>query len=607
MLLVALLGEKTNRILFASLLAIAMLCFLGAHHVWTSTRSTLWFSGDASRGTRALLRAGTGIACGAALAGTIFGPSVPNPDAAAWDWDSIGDDSQSTQYTASPLVTMHQRLVNQGTDELFTVAASGPAYWRAMSLDSFSGDTFSAKVSFDGVSGEIPSRTTRATATETIVNQRFDITDLGQLWMPAAFEPTKVEILSGGDTEARYDRASATLTPGGGADVSDGFNYSVQSAVPVHVAERLRETSGDVPNEIADTYLQLPQGFSQQVAETAAQVTQGATHPFDSAIALELFFRTNFEYDLDLGFDTNQRHSETVMERFLTERRGYCEQFSTTFAAMARTIGIPSRVAVGFTWGEATSVDETSGVTTYSVQGRHSHAWPELYFADVGWVPFEPTPGRGLPQNQGDHSTATPAQDPDLTPLESDGVTTTTSPDSSSSTTEVSEPADIAPVTVAVAPTDSESNESQLSRWMVPILVLAGLAALWALSMALLRKWLHHRRHSHSNSASDRTSAAWADALDDLALLGLVPEDSETIFDFVQRVSVVAPDHGEPARQLALEESMVLYSARGASAEGADRAEQAAAKIAELSKEGVSLTRRTAVALRPPRSGLRRD
>jgi hypothetical protein len=72
-------------------------------------------------------------------------------------------------------------------------------------------------------------------------------------------------------------------------------------------------------------------------------------------------------------------------------RRGYCEQFAGSFAALARAVDLPTRVAVGFTWG-ARDPEEP---TLYRVRGVHAHAWPEVYFHGYGWVPFEPTPGRG--------------------------------------------------------------------------------------------------------------------------------------------------------------------------------------------------------------------
>ncbi len=62
---------------------------------------------------------------------------------------------------------------------------------------------------------------------------------------------------------------------------------------------------------------------------------------------------------------------------------------------MARHVGLPARVAIGFTWGIN---DGPADPTNYRVRGRHAHAWPEVYIGEYGWVPFEPTPGRGLPR-----------------------------------------------------------------------------------------------------------------------------------------------------------------------------------------------------------------
>src|SRR5690606_14327556 len=91
--------------------------------------------------------------------------------------------------------------------------------------------------------------------------------------------------------------------------------------------------------------------------------------------------------------DIDSGHSTDALVDFLDSRRGYCEQFAGTFAAMARTLGIPARVAVGFTPGDP----DPAVADTFVVRGRHAHAWPEVWFPQVGWVPFEPTPGRGMP------------------------------------------------------------------------------------------------------------------------------------------------------------------------------------------------------------------
>ena len=89
-------------------------------------------------------------------------------------------------------------------------------------------------------------------------------------------------------------------------------------------------------------------------------------------------------------------HGTESLEEFLFDvRAGYCQQFATAYAAMARSVGLPTRVAVGFTWESGTRHGASRGPT--SCGASIAHAWPEVYFAGTGWVRFEPTPGRGAP------------------------------------------------------------------------------------------------------------------------------------------------------------------------------------------------------------------
>ena len=126
--------------------------------------------------------------------------------------------------------------------------------------------------------------------------------------------------------------------------------------------------------------------------EEAIQVTQNAPTRYDKMLALQEYFRTTFSYSVDLG----PSDGRDPITQFLQDRVGFCQQFAGTFALMARQLGIPSRVAIGFTWGDPIGTLE-DGRTTYQVTGRQAHAWPEVWFAGLGWVAFEPTPGRGAP------------------------------------------------------------------------------------------------------------------------------------------------------------------------------------------------------------------
>ena len=156
---------------------------------------------------------------------------------------------------------------------------------------------------------------------------------------------------------------------------------------PSSTRRRRRRPSRPAP--ALDPLRQLPSDFSATAVKAAASATAAATTPYEQAVALQDFFRTGFEYSLDVPAG----HGGADIDRFLEARVGYCEQFSGAYAAMARSLGLPARVAVGFTPGEE-DPDE-SGV--FHVRGEHAHAWPEVYLEGLGWVAFEPTPGRGAP------------------------------------------------------------------------------------------------------------------------------------------------------------------------------------------------------------------
>jgi transglutaminase-like putative cysteine protease len=182
------------------------------------------------------------------------------------------------------------------------------------------------------------------------------------------------------------------------SDSSNARNQ-VYEVASVQVAPSVDElvAAGTTVEPGLDRYLQLPSDLPAVVATTAAQVVAGATTNYAKAIALQAFFTGGqFTYSEDApvkkGYDGS---GASVLAAFLQAKSGYCVHFSSAMAAMARTLGIPARVAVGFTPGEAVSTTD-GGDPEYRVTTHDLHAWPELYFAGIGWVRFEPTPGRGV-------------------------------------------------------------------------------------------------------------------------------------------------------------------------------------------------------------------
>ena len=166
------------------------------------------------------------------------------------------------------------------------------------------------------------------------------------------------------------DEAGALFVDGG---LEPGYTYQVTSVDNDPSPDDLRTaTVTAAPNPV---YYELPDKFPTSVRDLASEVVADATTPYDKALALQDWFRTKFKYSL-----TVQRgHSDDAILNFLRIKQGYCEQFSATFAAMARSLGLPTRVMVGFTQGQLRS----DGL--YHVAGRHAHAWDEVWFDGYGW------------------------------------------------------------------------------------------------------------------------------------------------------------------------------------------------------------------------------
>ncbi len=175
-----------------------------------------------------------------------------------------------------------------------------------------------------------------------------------------------------------------------GSDTSvRGLDYELTVSPRELSADVLSADTAGAPPGDATTFLDVPATqHSADIRALAQEVTAGAATTYDQAIALQSYLRSsqNFAYDTRLAAP----QTDDAVWDFLTSGRGYCVQFATAMTLMARTVGIPARMAIGFLPG---SPDEDRP-GTYVVSARQAHAWPELYFADAGWVRFEPTPAQ---------------------------------------------------------------------------------------------------------------------------------------------------------------------------------------------------------------------
>jgi transglutaminase-like putative cysteine protease len=172
------------------------------------------------------------------------------------------------------------------------------------------------------------------------------------------------------------------------AMVASGRRYQVLSLTPVADESVLRAAGADYPPDVAALYLALPD-LPERVSLLAQEVTQEAGTPYDQVLALEAYLR---QFPYDLAVETPPA-SRDVVDYFLFDAQaGYCDYYASAMVVMARSLGIPARLAVGYATG---SYDPTG--RAFVVREEDAHSWPELYFPGVGWVRFEPTAAQPQP------------------------------------------------------------------------------------------------------------------------------------------------------------------------------------------------------------------
>ncbi len=166
--------------------------------------------------------------------------------------------------------------------------------------------------------------------------------------------------------------------------LSDAKSYKVDSFVPTHTIEDLRSAPAEYPEEISNRYLQLPADMPTRVQELAQNITSNETNPYDKAMAIEQYLRTNYPYDLEIPAPPQD---QDVADYFLFDlKRGYCDYYATAMVIMARSSGIPARFVSGYAPGEYDAPN-----AQYVVRELHAHSWVEIYFPEIGWIEFEPT------------------------------------------------------------------------------------------------------------------------------------------------------------------------------------------------------------------------
>jgi len=578
----ALFAADQYRVVSTVIVLATALTFVLLHRLGEARHAGAWLgTGAAEKGQTALLKSGAVLVAATLLGGVAVAQALPGYGEDAYYDLSELDPTDEPRVVLSPLVDIRARLVNQPDIEIFTVESNIKDYWRITSLDVFDGRIWRSRGSFENAAGpletELPEGTSYGTAT-----QQFSIVRLGGIWLPAAYEPAEILGVSEG-VGLEYEQESGTLIVNRDLADSDGVNYTLLSAVPDRDAAAIAAAGAGVPSDIADRYLELPGDFSERVRTQAEEIVAnaGATTPYAKSLALQNFFRdpTLFEYNLEVA----NGHSADRLEEFVFEvREGYCEQFAGSFAAMARSIGLPARVAVGFTPGE---YDPAENV--YRVSGRHAHAWPEVWIDDIGWLRFEPTPGRGAP---GDESyTGQPEAQASSLP----NNPATTLPPIEAPGQENVNPGDTDPVTTTtLAPSSDRAEDGVIGAdpgrttrqvlTALAILTLVALLAFGPLVFGVVRS-----RRAHARAAADhrrRVGLAWSESRAAIELLGVRVTDASTPKELVEPLRKQRPEAGEAIETLAEVVTAATFAPDRVDSDRAATAELMASTLAHQAK-----------------------
>lgn len=461
----------------------------------------------------------------------------------------------------NPLVSLQDSLNQPEDKEVLnyrtTAADTRDLYLRIVALDQFDGKTWKPS---ERTVTDVPDRLPQPDGLSSTVDLHRINTSIStaqwyaQNWLPLPYPASKVDI-SG---SWRFEPQGRTLV-GDRGQTTRGLQYQVES-LQVRPTSRQLETAPAPPSDLLREYTKVPQSLPAVVRSTARQVTHGAPTAYAKAVKLQDWFALygGFSYNTEVRAGSGSQ----AIARFLRDKQGFCVHFSFSMAAMARTLGIPSRVAVGFTPG----TKQPDGTTSVSL--KDAHAWPELYFQGIGWTRFEPTPSRGsipdyaYPDTQGKTGPGSPTPAPSRSEAPTGGPSTapTCGPDeqrSGSTSACVTLPAESGARPSADGP----------APWAVAGIVLAALLVLLLPAVPLLwRRRTRARRLAGGGPGGDLTAgtlAAWQELLDTAWDFGILPDESLTprkAAARIIRIGELQPEPAAAAQRVAAAVEQVLYA-----------------------------------------------
>ncbi len=551
-----------------SAFAVAAVVFLALEHRRLLERQRTWI-GSRPTPRDALVLAGGGLLVGLVAVGLSVGGAVAivDSDRPLIDFGAIlprGEDPTSYNTDVAPLLNVGTELRQPEIAKLFSVRADEPAYWRTVALDQYSssdGGQWTLQANEDEVDDSLDDA-----VPDDALFQQYEITDaLSERWIPAAYQAVEV---TGADVGLVVPSSSTLVTD---KPTIAGSQYTVRSALPPGADEINRGAAAAPPPDDVQQYTELPDDVPPIIVETAQSVAGTLPDALSKATALAAFFRDpSFVYDPDFvaGDDA------AAIDTFMRERRGFCVQYATAYALMARSLGIPARIGVGYTPG---TLDAGSG--TYVVTNQDAHAWPELYFTGSGWAtPFDPTPPGDGTQPGGSNLPGEPQAlptTPDTTPqTAAPPQTVPPSTPSPTGTPANSTPNGAASDGGSVSIDSDQSNQDPEP--LLPLIALIALVLVLLLAPIVGVLAYKRRRRARRRNNPDRALAiagAWREALDTLAEHRVASSDADTPFETATHVAQSTnEDARSPMQSLATSYSEARYAATAPSEEHVDAA-----------------------------------
>jgi transglutaminase-like putative cysteine protease len=469
----------------------------------------------------------------------------------------------------NPLVSVRRQLVRNGDAEVLTYRTTdgtAPDYLRMYSLDRFDGETWTTGTLRGGKDARVTNKQLPGAPGLNAVPVRSVNTDIsidrdvhGLDVLPSPYPPTKVDIKG----DWRFDAASLTVFST--HDSAGGRSYKITSVRPEPTYQDL-VTNAPLPTSITGRYLSVPGSLGDDVTKLATDLTASASTPYEKAVKLQNWFTQpgNFTYSLDAP---STRQDGALRDFLFTSRTGYCEQFASSMALLARLIGIPARVGMGYTAG---TQDANGG---WVVRTKDAHAWPELYFSGVGWLRFEPTPGG----DGGQGSATVPSYTaPQLLPG-APGSGTASQPSGGAAANPESTAGalpvprhrtdSLADERAAPGPVTQQDSSHLPIGWLVAALVVL----LLLLTPATLRRLTRTRRWARAKSDAAIAHAAWDELRAEAADHRMAWPGSETPRGTARRLTEELRLEGAPAEaleRLSRAEERARYATEAGPAEG---------------------------------------